>query len=171
MLPVCFAAAALVVAVPVMAQERFDHRGALGVLLGGGLEHKSSGVIGAIPDSGVRGDVDLGLTFPVGHDGNELAFWARGTLGGPSLDLSLTGGYRGYFAEDERVKTFFDLDAALHAGSAFTIGPRMGFGAMYELSSVVGLYTGLGAQVGFGSTLRFDFELLLGVQLRTYLFE
>lgn len=153
------------------AGERFDHRGAVGLLIGSGLEHKSAGTVDAQPDHGFRLLGDLGLTLPIGVDGNELAFFGRGELGGPRIDLSLAGGYRGYFAADERVKTFLDLQLTAHMSPGFTVGPRIGFGGQYEISQVAGIYAALGAQLGFGTTLRFGVELVLGLQLRSYLLE
>jgi hypothetical protein len=69
------------------------------------------------------------------------------------------------------VKTFFDLNAVVHLAPALTLGPRIGFGVQYELSPLFGVYAGLAAQIGFGQAIRFDGELIGGIQLRSYLLE
>lgn len=153
-----------------LGQERYDHRGAVGLLVGTGLEHTQSAAGGRFLENGLRLDADLGLTVAVGHDGNELKAFGRASLGGSAVDWSMAAGYRGYFG-DGRFKTFFDLDGAAHLAPAFVLGPRVGFGAQLELSPLVGLYAGLAAQLGFGAVLRFDAELVLGLQLRSYLLE
>lgn len=161
---------ALLLATSAGAQERFDHRGAVGLLLGGGLEHKDSASNTGGVESGFRYDLDLGGTIAVDEEGNELLAFARGSFGGREIDWSLTGGYRGYFGR-ERVKTFFDLDVAAHVTPELAVGPRVGFGLQYELSPLVGLFAGLAAQLGFGAAFRFDVELIGGLQLRSYLLE
>ncbi|MBI3183900.1 MAG: hypothetical protein HYZ28_17320 [Myxococcales bacterium] len=142
----------------------------MGLLLAGGVEHKESAISGRIFESGQRADVDLGGTIAIGHDGNELKAFGRASLGGPSIDWSLAAGYRGYFGHG-RFKTFFDLDAAAHLTPQLTFGPRVGFGLQYELSPLAGIFTGLAAQLGFGGALRFDAELIVGLQFRSYLLE
>jgi len=151
------------------ADERFDHRGAVGLLVGGGGEYLSITVPGA-QVSGPRFDLDLGGTFAIGDDGNELLLLTRAILGGPRLQGALILGYRGYFGTDQ-VKTYFDLGAAGHLMPEISAGPRVGFGVQLELSSLVGLYAGIAAQLALGTLLRFDGELCLGLQVRTYILE
>jgi hypothetical protein len=168
--PTLLALCALLLAAPALADERFDHRGSLGLLLGAGAEQKDLITPSGFTDSGLRLDLDLGGTIAIGHDGNELLLVTRASLGGPVIDWSGFFGYRSYFGSD-RVHTFFDLDLAMHFGPAITLGPRAGIGIQYELTSVVGAYANLGAQLGFGGAIRWDAELVIGVQLRSYLLE
>lgn len=149
--------------------ERFDHRGAIGLLVGPGLQFKESASPPDPRDGGFRALIDLGGTYAIGVDGNELLLAGRVGLGGP-LESTLYGGYRGYFGL-ERVKTFFDLDLALHFTPKLVAGPRVGFGVQYELSPVVGVFAGAALQFGLGQAIRFDAELVSGLQLRTYVLE
>lgn len=161
----------LLVLLPLAASaERFDHRGAVGLLLGPGLEYRSNLTPGATADVGFRGLGDLGGTIAVGVNGNELLAFARGGLGGPSTAWSATAGYRGYFGY-EQLKTFLDLTLAAHVRPYLRIGPRVGGGVQYELSSIAGLYAGFAFQFGFGNGFLFSGELVGGVQLRSYLLE
>lgn len=161
---------ALCAAPAARADERFDHRGALGVLVGGGGEWMNAASGPGLGIQGLRVDVNLGGTWAIGVDGNELLVLARAIIGGPVLEGSLVLGYRGYFGQ-EQVKTYFDVGVAGHLMPELAVGPRLGFGVQYELSPIAGVYAGLAGQVGLGGTLRFDLELCLGLQLRTYLLE
>ena len=151
-----------------LADERFDHRGAVGLLVGAGLEHYD--VVGGVGGGGLLLDADLGATYAVGYNGNELTLLLRGGFLGPHLDAMIAFGYRGYFGR-ERIKTFVDFGLSAHSMPLVTLGPRVGFGVQYELSEVVGFYFGTAAQLGFSSVIRFDAELLAGVQIRSYLLE
>ena len=86
------------------------------------------------------------------------------------LEWSVFGGYRGYFGQ-ERLKTFFDLDLAFDVRPNFTAGPRLAFGAQYELHSLVGVFAGLDARLGIGSPSRFSAGVFAGIQIRSYLLE
>ncbi|MBX5480364.1 MAG: hypothetical protein IRZ16_00745 [Myxococcaceae bacterium] len=152
------------------AAERFDHRGAVGLLLGGGLEWKEGVAFDSQTDIGLRIPIDVGATYAIGYDGNELMAFGRVSLLGARVDTSFACGYRGYFGED-RFKTFFDLGLQAHFTPRITAGARVGMGVQYELSPLIGTYTGLASQIGFGNGLRFDAELLVGIQLRSYLLE
>lgn len=141
------------------------------MLLGVGGEYRAflSGALTA--SSGFVGQLDLGGTWAVGYDGNELLAWGRLGLDRERLVAgAIVAGYRGYFG-DGRVKTFVDLDGALHLAPVLAVGPRVGFGTQLELSEVAGLFLGVAAQFGFGRAIRFDAELVLGLQLRSYLLE
>ncbi len=152
------------------ADERFDHRGSLGLVLESGAELKDLVTSSGESDRGPRLDFGLGGTMAIGHDGNELLFVARSTVGGTVIDWSGHFGYRSYFGPD-RLRTFFDLDLSLHLTPVVTFGPRAGIGLQYELSSVLGAYFAVAAQLGFGGALRFNAEALVGLQLRSYLLE
>jgi hypothetical protein len=163
--------AALVTARGAFAEERYDHRGAVGLLVGSGFEYAST--IGRIVsvDTAPSALFDLGVTTHMGLNSNELKLFARASFIPGVRRLSLVGGYRGYFGDD-RVKTFFDLDLALRLLPQATLGPRVGLGVQYELTPVLGLYAGLGGQIGVGPQLaRFSGELLVGFQGRSYLLE
>jgi hypothetical protein len=165
--PALVALLILLVASPALGDPRYDHHGSLGLLAGGGVEIKTQ----QPADTGWRYDADLGATLSVGSSGNDLKAFARAGFGGEQLDLSLVGGYRGYFGYD-RLKTFLDLDAVVHFAPLFSAGPRVGFGVQLELTQVIGAFLGLAGQITVGpSALRFDGELFGGLQLRSYLFE
>jgi hypothetical protein len=94
-------AAALIAPPVARADERFDHRGAVGLLVGGGAEYLS-GIASERLVQGLRGDLELGGTLAVGVDGNELLLIGRATLGDPAIDWSVIFGYRGYFGQEGR---------------------------------------------------------------------
>jgi hypothetical protein len=177
-------------------EERLDHHGSVGLLLG------TSGRVQASNDSysnGWRGTLDLGGTFNVGYGSNELVFAGRFGLGGAqlgtrfgtstcaganiptvacaspdgrlrALDLDFYGGYRGYFGS-EHIKTLFDLDVALQLTPLVAAGPRLAFGAEWDFSALIGAYATLGVQLGFGQELGIKAELLLGFHLRSFILE
>lgn len=152
------------------ATERLDHHGAVGLLIGSGLDYRSQ----ALPDNstyvGFYLPVDFGGTYNVGDDSNELVLAIRGELFGPSFVGAIYGGYRSYFGQDAW-KTFFDLHLRADVVPQFTVGPRMGFGAQFDPHALFGIYAGVGAHVGAGTGIRFGGELILGVQLRSFLLE
>lgn len=165
-LPVCLV---LLLATHAVAEERFDHRGSLGLLLGGSFERKDSANNAGPGDSGWRGGAEVGGTLAVGSEGNDLKLSLRALFGGP-FDLALFAGYRGYFSVGQW-KTFFDLDAAAHFTPRFTIGPRVGVGVQLDFLPVAGAFAVLGGQIGFGDGLRYGVELMIGFQFRSYLLE
>jgi hypothetical protein len=150
------------------AAERFDHRGALGILLGGGVELGEL-VHGGQFDEYSRGIADLGVTLAPGPDSNEfkLVFEAAKPR---SFEWMAYGGYRAYFGQD-RLKTFVDLDGAVDVRPSFAIGPRLALGVQYELHPLFGLFGGLAARVGIGSPTRFAASAFAGFQLRSYLLQ
>ena len=174
--------AAVVFTSSASAVERFDHRGAVGLLLATELVFKDSLPIAGFRDSGTKPALDLGVSRSIGVDGNELSLTtsvifplgcgaAVGTYNPCTVwDVALFGGYRGYFGQD-RWKTFFDLDLALHVTPLFVGGPRIGFGVQYEPSALFGIYAAAVGELGFGAGLRFSAQLVAGVQLRSYLLE
>jgi hypothetical protein len=159
----------LLTGVPATAADRLDHRGALGLLLGTGLE------LGELVQSGTfeeyaRPEVSLGFSVPVGVEGNELKAWARAAKASEAVAWSFIAGYRGYFGS-EQFKTFIDLDAAFDFGPKRAVGPRLGFGLQWEIGSTAGIFAGVAARAGVGSHIRFAAELFAGLQLRSYLLE
>jgi len=162
------------VLVPVAAgaeeEERFDHRGALGLLLGGGLDFKREVKSGGETEEGRRTLVEGLLTFPMGVSGNEWTAGARTGFGGPSVDVAIAGGLRAYFG-DERFKTYLTAELALHVAPNVTAGPRLGVGIQYEILPTFGLYLGGAAEVTAGEGIRIAGAVVGGIQLRTYVFE
>ena len=150
--------------------ERTDHRGSLGLLVGGGADFKREVKTGGDTEEGARGLVESLVCFPVGVSGNEWTFGARAGFGGPKVDVALAGGIRAYFGED-RFKTYLTAELALHVTPNVTAGPRLGFGIQYELLPVLGLYLGGAAEVTAGQGIRIAAGLAGGIQLRTYIFE
>lgn len=175
MLPVAFALL-LHAAAP---EERFDHRGAVGLLLGLSALRKES----SAGDNTWRGALNVGGTLNVGWRSNEILLLGSVSMTrtevldtttnklsyGFGIDGQVAGLFRGYFGD--RWKTFFDLGAALNFSPGVTAGPRLGIGLQYELSSLAGIFATLGAFIGFGSVLMWRAELMLGVQLRSFLLE
>ena len=94
----------------------------------------------------------------------------RGSFGAPLKDWAVAFGYRGYFGR-ERLKTFFDLDAVFHATPIFAVGPRIGIGIQYEITSLLGVFAATGGQIGGGAGFRASYDAGVGLQLRSYLFE
>jgi len=151
-------------------QERWDHRGALGFLIGGGIDFKREVKSGGETEEGRRGLLETLVTFPLGVSGNEWTIGARTGFGGPSVDVAVAGGLRAYFGED-RFKTYLTAELALHVTPNVTAGPRLGFGVQYELFPVVGVYLGGAAEVTAGQGIRISGAVLAGFQFRTYVFE
>jgi hypothetical protein len=161
---------ALISSAPAAAADRLDHHGAVGLLIGSGLDVRQAASPTGNAQTGLRLPIDLGGTYNVGHDSNELKLVLRGELLGTNFIGSIYGGYRGYFGHDAW-KTFFDLDLRADLFPQLTAGPRMGLGVQYEVSSLIGVYCALAAHVGAGQGIRFGGELTVGVQLRSYLLE
>lgn len=151
-------------------EQRFDHRGALGLLVGGGIDFKREVKSGGETEEGRRALLETVLTFPMGLSGNEWTVGARTGFGGPSVDVAIAGGLRAYFGE-ERFKTYLTAEVALHVTPNVTAGPRLGFGIQYELFPVFGLYLGGAAEVTAGQGIRIAAALVGGFQVRTYIFE
>ena len=148
---------------------RLDHRGSIGLLLSTGGEYKAS-IAGGSVQNGARLPAHIGATMAIGQNGNELKLQFDSSWLGPQYDLGVSFGYRGYFPVDP-MKTFFDADVALRFYQRITAGPEIGFGVQYELSSVVGVFSTVRAKFGFGQGLRMGAELLVGLQVRTYVLE
>jgi hypothetical protein len=143
--------------------ERLDHRGALGLTVSAGGEYAFSAATN-VTDNGARAPIELGGTFSL-TEHTELRAAAR--IAPPvKVAWSAYAGIRN--SRGERWKTFFDLELAVHFTPLWAVGLRLGFGVQYELSPVVGIFAVAGVQGAGGQGLRLGFELLLGVQFRTY---
>jgi hypothetical protein len=151
-------------------EQRFDHRGALGLLVGGGVDFKREVKTGGETEEGRRALLETLLTFPLGVSGSEWTVGARTGFGGPSVDVAIAGGLRAYFGE-ERFKTYLTAELSLHVTPNVTAGPRLGFGIQYELLPVFGLYLGGAAEVTAGQGIRIAAAVVGGIQVRTYIFE
>jgi len=151
------------------ADERFDHRGAVGLLLGGGGEFRfNTGP--NVDERGLRGVLDLGGTWAIGYNGNELLGWVRAAPSASGWGWSAVAGYRGYYGY-ERLRTFVDLDLAAQFRPLLTAGVRVGAGVQYEITSNVGVFVGVGLQLGGGNGVVLSGEVISGLQLRSYLLE
>ncbi len=151
-----------------------SHRGALGLTAAAGGEFST--LVGAVDrvnsESGLRIPLELGGTLGV-TDRSELTVSGRfspGVLGVSLVSLSFYAGLRQSFGYD-RWKTFFDLQAAVHALPVVTLGARVGFGVQYDFADIAGVYAAVAAQLGGLLHLRFSAEVVVGLQFRTYLFE
>jgi hypothetical protein len=148
--------------------ERWDHRGSIGLLTGFGVEGRAAVGIGQA-DTGVRLFPELGGTFALSDHWNVKAA-GRVSFLGAVVGLSFLGGVRSTFGD--RFKTFFDLDLNVHVLPIVTIGPRVAFGVQYELLEVLGAFACAGVQFGVGPAgARIGFEVMVGLQFRSYLFE
>jgi len=166
-------AVALLTSAAGWAEDRFDHQGALGLLVSGGAGDKATLRYSNRPaDTGARYPIDVGASYPLGYSGNDLLLMGELALpphGGPA-DAAVWGGYRRYFGR-ERVKTYLDLMGAAHLTPDVTFGPRLGLGVQYEWTSIFGTYLGINGEIGVGQVLRFSAQIALGIQLRSYLLE
>jgi len=163
------AVATFLVTVPAVAQERWDHRGSLGVFITPGVA--AAGRVGLTTGSDFRPRflTDVGGTIALGDDGDELRVYGRVLWPQPLIAAGAVG-YRGFFGRD-RWKTFFDLELMADVAPLFNFGPRVGMGVVYELSSIVGISAGVGAHFGAGSTFLFVADGQLSLQFRSYLLE
>jgi hypothetical protein len=111
---------------------------------------------------GAGGHLDLGGSFPVGHDQDELFLLARVGTGKPGFGLAAHGGYRSLFSQDAW-QTFTELGVIAHARPSAWGGARVAVGVRYLMGHGLTLYGGAGGQMGFGAGLRLDAELFSGV--------
>lgn len=151
------------------AAERYDHVGAVGLLVAGvGDARASVTSTGSASDNGFRGGLEVGGTW-AWNEHREFRASARWAFdaGAP---LALVGGVRNGYQLD-RLRTFFDLGVGVYVGAPWTIGPQLAVGLQYELLPVVGVYTSVGTHFGLGSGARFLAEVSVGFQFRTYLLE
>ncbi|MDP1821975.1 MAG: hypothetical protein Q8L48_01990 [Archangium sp.] len=156
----------------VSAEERYDHRGSLGLTVAAGSEFVTAISTMATGERGWRIPLELGATFSLT---NHIELRAAGRIApGISPITALAGsayaGMRNSFGYDQ-LKTFFDLELAVHVAPFFAIGARGAFGVQYDFLPIMGVYAQLGGQLGGATSLRLSFELMAGVQFRTYLFE
>jgi hypothetical protein len=149
---------------------RWDHRGALGLLVGSGIEFKNEVRSGGTKEEGGQIPLETLVTLPLGLSGNEWTIGARTGFGSSQVDVAVAGGIRGYFGE-ERFKTYLSAEMALHIVPNVTAGPRLGVGIIYELLPTLGLYLGGAAEVTAGQGIRIAGAITGGIQLRTYVFE
>lgn len=167
-----FAAVVLLVSSSAWAQ---SHRGSLGLTVAAGGEVMAliSGTRQTASELGARLPIELGATLGI-TDKTELLLsgrFAPGVTTGVSLvGASFYAGLRQSFGY-EALKTFFELQAAVHVAPAFTAGVRVAVGVQYDVLDVMGVYASLGGQIGGALYLRLSGELIIGVQFRTYLFE
>ena len=161
-----------VVCIPQLASaaERYDHRGAIGFLLGPGIAFQDQVVSGHLTEQATWLAFMVGGTFAIGNEGNELKILTQAfrlTEGGT---WAVSAGYRGYFGQ-EQLKTFFDLDARANVAPTFAIGPRLGLGVQYELLPTLGVFAAVAAHAGAGHGVVFVAEAFVGILLRSYLLE
>lgn len=165
-------AGALLASGPALAEERFDHHGSLGLTVAFGGEFVTAVSITASGEKGARLPIELGGTFALGEH-TELRAAARlapGISPITALGASFYAGIRNSYGY-EQWKTFFDLELAVHATPFLAFGVRGAFGVQFDFLPIMGAYAQLGAQLGGATSLRLSFELMAGLQFRTYLFE
>jgi hypothetical protein len=148
---------------------RYDHQGALGLTVATGGELLAFTAVQGLTDNGPRLPVEVGGTLSV-TSRSEARLAGRVSVLGPVSSWSAYAGVRSSFGY-EQLKTFFDLDFAAHFYPLWTVGARVAVGLEYDFLPTMGAYSTLGGQIGGGAGLRLSFELMVGVQFRTYLFE
>ncbi len=149
-----------------------NHLGSIGLTAAAGAEYVTGISATARSDRGGRIPLEIGATVGI-TDRLELRAAGRvspGLVPSSELAFSWYGGIRNSVGVDQ-LKTFFDLDLALHATPFLTGGARVAFGVQYDVSPIAGLYALAGAQLGLGAALRLSFEVMVGVQFRTYVFD
>lgn len=154
-----------------LAIEENDHRGSLGLTIAAGGEI-STAVSTTSAERGVRIPLELGGTLAISSH-NELRVAARLSPGIPpltTLGLSFYAGLRNTYGLG-LWKTFFDVELAGHVTPFLAFGVRGGFGVQFDFLPIMGAYAQLGAQIGGATSLRLSFEVLVGVQFRTYVFD
>jgi hypothetical protein len=167
------AATALVCATLLTASagvgEGRGHRGSVGLLVDGILDARASvGGDGRAADNGVKPGLGVGGTWAL-DDRLEVKLSGRLFPTAASL-FAVSGGLRNGY-QLERWRTFVDLELAAYLGRLWSLGPRLGLGVEYELHPLVGISVALGTHFGLGSGARFLGECVVGVHLRSYLFE
>lgn len=179
--PFVGAAIAALVMVPglAQAQEREatrEHNGSLGAFAATGPEYSALVVGDCLFCAGTRtitgwsSILDVGGTLSVGQSGSEIVLRGRLVSLSPARGESLLLGYRRYFGKDE-LKTFGSFDLMGTFRPVQTLGARAGFGAIWDFSSIMGLWLDLGGSFGVGQGRRFGAEMSVGFQGRTYLLE
>ncbi len=155
------------------AEERYDHRGALGLTVATGGEYVTAATVaGQGGETGGRVPLELGGTLAL-RDGLELRLAGRlapGVAPLTALAGALFAGIRSSFGYAQW-KTFFDLELAAHLAPFLAFGARGAFGVQYDFLPIMGVYAQLGGQLGGATALRISFEATAGLQLRTYVFE
>lgn len=153
------------------AEERLDHRGALGLVVAPGLEYAAvTFAPGENASDAVRPLLELGPTFGLGTSGNELVLRLRLLKGTSDLGVGLGGGYRAYFGRDTW-KTYFQVGLKADTAPHLALGPSADFGVMAELSPLMGFFLQPGLSVEIGRGLRVGAGAMLGIQGRTYVLE
>ncbi len=153
----------LMLAAPSLARAQYyeEHR-ALSLMAGPGLGYTNA-IRGERAETGPGVFLDMGGSYTVGYDQDELFLLARGGFGEAGKGGVLIGSFRSFFGRDAW-QTFFDLGATLRLFSGTWLGPRLGFGLRHTLSDQLSLYGGLGLSLGFGSGMRVDAEAFTGLQ-------
>jgi hypothetical protein len=160
-LPLSFLSAALPALAMAQSTPTVPRRGP--ALQGGLVGTYTEGLGSEQVQRGLGGHLELGGSLPVGYEENELFLLGRAGVGAPGQSLLVHGGFRSVFGRDEW-QTYVDLGAAVHLRPTFWAGPRVGLGVRRALSETFTLYSGVGAQLGFGSGLRLDIELCTGMR-------
>lgn len=166
------AALCALLAAPAGADEdvpRLDHRGALGIILAGGVNFQETVLKYGVAEEGRSPLVLAEVTFPLGAQGNEWTL-AVDTAFNTPVTVAVSGGIRAYFGE-EVWKTFVTVEGTLHVTPAVSAGPRLGFGVQCDFSQVAGMFVQVAVEATAGQGIRFGASALAGFQFRTYIFE
>ncbi len=173
---------ALVMAMPALADDAgsvsYGHRGSVGGWVSLGPEFVASSV--SVFDQGFRSLIEVGGTVALSdrfglHAAGRLTPWPRSPAFGVSAGARTQFGYG-------QLKTFADLDLLVHVDTLtdsngvaqplrVAVGPHVSLGLLYDVTQLVGLFASLGGTINFGAGLRGQFELLVGCQFRTFVFD
>lgn len=148
---------------------RLDHRGALGIILGGGISFQETVLKYGVAEEGRSPLLQAEVTFPLGVGGNEWTLAVSTAFNSP-VTVAVAGGIRAYFG-DEAWKTFVTVEGTLHVTPAVSAGPRVGFGVQWDFSQVAGAFIQVAVEATAGQGIRFGASALAGFQFRTYIFE
>ncbi len=163
------AAALLLAAAPARALEpRFDHRDQMGLALEVAFSRVTATTSGGLSRSVYDlGSLRLAWSLEVTGEGDEILL---GGAWSPAAEVGDTAWfadarYRGFFGSEE-LKTFFDAGLVAAVAPRFAVGPRVGFGVMYDFSREAGVFASLGAATAFGQFRGFSVGIGVGFQWR-----
>lgn len=153
-----------------------EHGGSVGLFAAAGAEYSSLVLNDCVfclrgkTLDGPNALLDVGATLSFTQTSSELLLRGRLAFLSPARGESLLLGFRKYWGRDE-FKTFAGLELMGTFRPVQTGGARVGFGAIWDFSPIMGLWAEAGATFGIGQGRRFGAEITLGFQGRSYLLE
>lgn len=138
---------------------------AAGVHAQAGYEHLVVAKMGERSASAPGAFADLALALPMGSESRLLNVGLRAGRGEEG-DRIAPHAFLRVLAGHEEWKTFFDLGVLARLQPSWSVGPRMGIGAAFELGGGLAIYAIAGGATGFGSRFHVAFDGGIGLQLR-----